>query len=219
LSGCVNKQNFRHWAENNPRQLHERPLHSQRVTVWCDVADFGVIGPYFFEDGESHSNFRSLCADVTWLPGAETERAWKSSSMVPTGWCHRSHDERTMGVLREMFPGRISLRGDIPWPARSPDLAACDFFLWGHLKAEVYKRRPRTTDELKAAIQHEIAAIPPEITRRVMRNFRVRLRMCIENEGRHLDDIIKIKGEKSNIVLPDCQITVWKWKTFFHIVK
>jgi hypothetical protein len=28
LSGCVNKQNFRYWAENNPQQLHERPLHS-----------------------------------------------------------------------------------------------------------------------------------------------------------------------------------------------
>jgi hypothetical protein len=54
LSGCVNKQNFRYWTENNPRQLHERPLHSQRVTVWCAVADFGVIGPYFFEeDGET----------------------------------------------------------------------------------------------------------------------------------------------------------------------
>jgi hypothetical protein len=61
----------------------------------------------------------------------------------------------SMGVLREMFPGRlISLRDDIPWPSRSPDLAVCGFFLWGHLKAEVHKRRQRTTDELKAAIQH-----------------------------------------------------------------
>jgi hypothetical protein len=28
LSGCVNKQNFRYWSDANPRQLHERPLHS-----------------------------------------------------------------------------------------------------------------------------------------------------------------------------------------------
>jgi hypothetical protein len=53
LSGCINKQNFRYWAENTPRQLHERSLHSQRVTIWCAVADFGVIGPYVFEDGET----------------------------------------------------------------------------------------------------------------------------------------------------------------------
>jgi hypothetical protein len=49
LSGCVNKQNFRYWAENNPRQLHERPLHRQRVTVWCAVGELGVIGPNFSE--------------------------------------------------------------------------------------------------------------------------------------------------------------------------
>ena len=44
LSGFVNKQNFRYWAEANPRQHHERPLHSQCVTVWCAVADFGNTG-------------------------------------------------------------------------------------------------------------------------------------------------------------------------------
>ena len=29
LSGFVNKLNFQYWAEANPRQHHERPLHSQ----------------------------------------------------------------------------------------------------------------------------------------------------------------------------------------------
>lgn len=48
LSGCVNKQNFRYWSSENPRQLHQRPLHSRKVTVWCGVARFGIIGPYFF---------------------------------------------------------------------------------------------------------------------------------------------------------------------------
>ena len=36
---------------------------------------------------------------------------------------------RSLSILREMFPGHlISLRGDIGWPARSPDLTPCDFF-------------------------------------------------------------------------------------------
>ena len=48
LSGFVNRQNFRYRAEANPRQHHEWPLHSLWVTVWCAVADFGNIGPYFF---------------------------------------------------------------------------------------------------------------------------------------------------------------------------
>jgi hypothetical protein len=55
-------------------------------------------------------------------------------------------------------------------------------------------------DKLKAAIQHEIAAIPPEMAREVMWNFRVRLQMCIENA------IFKKRQKKVNIVLSDCQI-------------
>ncbi|PSN55244.1 hypothetical protein C0J52_05854 [Blattella germanica] len=50
LSGCVNKENFWYWSNQNPHQLHERPLHSDRVTVWCSISKFDVIGPYIFEE-------------------------------------------------------------------------------------------------------------------------------------------------------------------------
>jgi hypothetical protein len=49
FSGCVSKQNFCYWSDANPRQLHERPLHSERLTVWCCVGSFCVTGPYSFE--------------------------------------------------------------------------------------------------------------------------------------------------------------------------
>ncbi|XP_025407883.1 uncharacterized protein LOC112681783 [Sipha flava] len=42
LSGIVNKQNYHYWAVENPQELHQRPLHSPYVTVWCAVSDFGV---------------------------------------------------------------------------------------------------------------------------------------------------------------------------------
>ena len=50
LCGAVNKQNFRYWAESNPHIIQERPLHSPKLTVWCAISQFGVIGPYFFEE-------------------------------------------------------------------------------------------------------------------------------------------------------------------------
>ncbi|PNF24557.1 hypothetical protein B7P43_G05389 [Cryptotermes secundus] len=50
LSGYVNNQNMRYLSSNNPRELHERPLHSDKVTVWCALSRVGVIGPYFFEE-------------------------------------------------------------------------------------------------------------------------------------------------------------------------
>ena len=109
---------------------------------------------------------------------------------------------KSMAVLRELFPGHlISLCGDVGWPARSPDIAPCDYFLWGYLKAEVYKHRPTTIDELKAAISQTIAEIPPEMTHRVMENFRNRLQQCITNRGHHLEDIIYKKIYKNKLYI------------------
>jgi hypothetical protein len=50
LSSYINKQNCRCWSNNNPTQLHEKPLNTDMVTVWCKVSTFGAIRPYFFED-------------------------------------------------------------------------------------------------------------------------------------------------------------------------
>jgi hypothetical protein len=49
LSGYVNKQIFRHWAEDNPRLLHQTLLHSQKVTVWCGLSSFGILAPYILK--------------------------------------------------------------------------------------------------------------------------------------------------------------------------
>ena len=102
---------------------------------------------------------------------------------------HTAH--QSMSVLREMFPSRlVSLRGDIGWPARSPDLAPCDFFLWGYLKDRVFRIRPKTIEDLKAAICEEISNIPKEMTAKVMSAFWDRLRQCVASGGRHLDCVI-----------------------------
>jgi hypothetical protein len=89
-----------------------------------------------------------------------------------------------------MFPGHVvSLRGDIGWAPRSSDLIPCDFFLWDYLKAQVYQHWPQTLEGLKEATQ-EVAAIPPEMTRRVVEKYRERLNQCIDNESHHLSDVV-----------------------------
>lgn len=90
-----------------------------------------------------------------------------------------------------LFPLRlISRRGDINWPARSPDLTAPDYFLWGFLKSRVFRRKPRNIDQLKEAIRDEIHGIPGAVLRAVMSNFVHRLEECMEMEGGHLTHTI-----------------------------
>jgi len=97
-----------------------------------------------------------------------------------------------MNTLHPLFPGHlISRYGDIEWPARSPDLSVCDFYLWGHLKSVVYSApSPRTTQELKLWIQEEILRIPVDVLRTSMSSVHNQLAECEQRNGRHLEDVI-----------------------------
>ena len=176
---AVNTQNLRYWAANNPRELHKRPLHCPRVTVWCAVAEFGIWGPYFFEEDNVTVTVNSdrYCEmlEIFLRPKLNTlhdiDNVWLQQDKA-TAHTFR----RAMGILREIFPGHlISLRGDIGWPARSPDLNPCNFFS-GDISCQKYSNRLQSIKHLKDAIRQEITSIPHEMIRRDMDNFRERLR-------------------------------------------
>ena len=38
LSRYINSQNTRIWAAENPHTVHEEPLNSQKIRVWCGVS-------------------------------------------------------------------------------------------------------------------------------------------------------------------------------------
>lgn len=196
LSGFVNKQNFRYWSESNPKNLHEKPLHSPKVTVWCAMSSLGIIGPFFFEDDLGYTvtvnsdRYADMLATF-FFPRLDGFNPDDNTLFQQDG--ATSHTAIvSMDLLKLAFPGcLISRNGDFPWPARSPDLTAPDFFLWGYLKAKVFKENPpRTTDDLKNRIRQEVTNIPLEMLRDVMGNFVLRLRQCVENNGRHLTDVI-----------------------------
>ena len=102
---------------------------------------------------------------------------------------HTAHGP--MNVLRNMFPGRLISRfGVVPWPPRSPYLSSCDFFLWGYLKGRVYTHKPRNLKELKGAIRQEVLTIDQQLLARAMDDFKRRIENCVQEDGRHLNDII-----------------------------
>lgn len=54
LSGAVDKQNCRYSSEETPRELHQRPFHNSKLSVWCAISNVAVWGPYFenFEEAD-----------------------------------------------------------------------------------------------------------------------------------------------------------------------
>jgi hypothetical protein len=188
LSGCVNKWNLCNCVEENPQQLHQRPLHSVHVTVQCGVVNFRFIGPCFFEDKNGctvKSHICSLCWNVTELLHTRVESSWN--------WAlnHMAPARASMEVIRANFPEPvISLCSKLPWSVDSPDLSASDYFLWGYLKVNVCTTRPRTIDGLKIAILKEIWAIPDNMVQQTLGNLLTRLEECVCSEEQHLSDVL-----------------------------
>ena len=38
------------WASENPNAVHEEPLHSEKIVIWCGMSRQRIIGPIFFEE-------------------------------------------------------------------------------------------------------------------------------------------------------------------------
>jgi hypothetical protein len=86
--------------------------------------------------------------------------------------------------LNDNFPGRwIGRGGPVDWPAYSPDLTPCDFWLWGMVKDQVYSAPMRTLDDLKRRITETIANIPPAMCRKVINAAFKRFELCTAHNG------------------------------------
>jgi len=131
LTVYANKQNYRYWADSNSKEIHERPLHSSKLTVWC-----AVIGPYFFENEERITMTVTSDRYVEMLQSFVAP-ALNNFPQLHEAWFQQdgatSHTARqSMAAVRELFGNLVISRfSDIPWPPVSPDLSFCDFFLVG----------------------------------------------------------------------------------------
>lgn len=194
LGGYVNKQNYRFWGVENPKIIHTQLSHPQKVTVWCGITNARILGPYFFEDGNGAAvtvngeNYRKMIEEYL-LPKMEDLNMQNFWFQQDGATAHTARD--TMALLRAAFPERLISRfGDVPWPPRSPDLTSPDFFLWGYLKGKVYRNRPNTLQELKNNIIEEINTINAFVLGSVSQNIVQRMRICYNNDGKHLKDVI-----------------------------
>ena len=110
------------------------------VTVWISLTRTGVvIGPHSIQENlNTREYLRIIRYHVIQRDflrnNINRQVMWWQRDGAPG---HTSNI--TLQYLRGQFPGRVmSKRGDWPWSPRSPDLSVCDFFLWGHLKQQIW---------------------------------------------------------------------------------
>jgi hypothetical protein len=112
LCGKINSQNWPYWATENPRDIHQKHLYSEKIIDWCGVASLEAIGSYFFEDeaGRAVTVNSARYTEMlhTFLEpelqrlGVETHTRWFQQDGAT------AHNARTaIRVLNEMFPARV----------------------------------------------------------------------------------------------------------------
>ncbi|UYV75817.1 hypothetical protein LAZ67_13001433 [Cordylochernes scorpioides] len=196
LNGEVNTQNSRIWATENPRIFTEMPLHQPRVTVWCGFTSSFIIGPFFFEEINGRTfktvsvtgeRYVQLLREKV-IPILQDRQALSEITFMQDGGPpHISRGAKQL--LKDTFgEDRVISRHFIhQWPSRSPDLAPCDFWLWGYIKSRVYRCRPTTLVMLKASIRRHVSSISTDMLFNAVHSVIYRLQAVFENEGRHIE--------------------------------
>lgn len=189
LSGQVTKHNAHIYARENPKAFITKPLHSDRVTVWMAVWSGELIGPFFFEENVTGLSYLAMLQTFL-LPILETIPEYQQQELffmqdgAPPHWARivRTWLNEHFG---QQWIGRGSL--DIHWPARSPDLTPCDFWLWGHMKSIVYRTQPANLAELKDRIRQSVNEITTETRVKALQEFATRLQKCADSGGKHIE--------------------------------
>lgn len=90
-----------------------------------------------------------------------------------------------------VFPNRwIGRKGEIKWPARSPDLTPLDFFLWSYLKCRVYRVQLNNLDDLRNRILEEAALNDQNIIRKAVSNFYEHIAHCQTVNGAQFEHLL-----------------------------
>ena len=193
LNSEVNSRNVIKYAPygqgHPPDHYVEFKQGADQVMVWMGLTGSGqVFGPHFVRgrlDAREYLRIIRYCViqrDLRRL-GIQRNNMWWQQDGAPA---HTSN--RAINYLSGQFPGRVlSGRGDQDWPARSPDLTVCDFFLWGHLKHQIWNRdvalQPKNLRQLKAAITAECQNLNPAMIRDAFQGMVNRAQKCLNVNG------------------------------------
>ncbi|PNF40965.1 hypothetical protein B7P43_G08819 [Cryptotermes secundus] len=190
LSGTVSRHNVRIWGTEHPHETVEHERDSPKVNVFCAVSQDKVYGPFFFE-GNTVTGQTYLDMLQNWL---FTSLQADSHDFIFQHFSPPHWRLMVQAFLNENVPQRWIGRKGAPdlalcaWPARSPDLTVCDFFLWGYVEDRVYvPPLPTNLDDLKHRITTAINSVHRDMLIRAWEDFSYRIDVARAAGGGHIE--------------------------------
>ena len=186
VGGFVNKHNCHYWASTNPHMIFTKSQNRLKVTVWCGMTSSRLIGPFILRETMNGDRYLQMLQQDVWPEVSTWPNADELVFMQDGAPPHYKRDVRNW--LNANFQDRwIGRAGPQEWPARSPDLTPCDFFLWGFLKEQVYKTNPKNLDDLELSITEAIRNIPVNFIQKACHAVPNRLQKLRRKNGGHIE--------------------------------
>lgn len=190
-AGVYNKGNTHFWAQENPHLVKEIQFQGHMTfNMWSGIFNKRIY--YFFYNGsltgERYLEYlRTNISDIIDnIPLHHVRHMIWQQDGAP---CHNYR--LVTQFLNQGFLEWIGKKGTIRWPPRSPDLTPLDFFLWGHIKNEVYKDQVNNVLELQQRISALVDNINnSDILPKLSSSILKRLRLCIEKNGSHIEQFL-----------------------------
>ena len=188
LNGEVSSTNGYIWASEKPSVHIERHLHSPKLTVFVAFSSKMMCPPYFYPIGATvcKENYVETLRNHL-IPFLKSKRKFSKSILMQDGATPHTANY-TKEFLKANFGERVISNGfPIWWPARSPDLNPCDYWLWGDLKRRVYKHKIENIEELRDVIINEVNLLSEPMTlQNVVNSLPKRIESLKLNNGNQL---------------------------------
>ena len=209
-----NRQNDRYWAAHNPHRYMECNIQGDvKAMSWVGVMNGQVVSVFWFVDGDGRNaavnqdRYLKMLRDdvapkVEQKFGLDLSRYWFQQDGAT---CHTT--KNVLDWLNTKFQTRIISRnadkrnrGGVNWPSRSPDLNPLDYWYWSHIQKLVKEScydgnneyvQPASIEEIMEKVEMASATLTPDVIKKSCRNIRKRARMCLEQNGRHFQHLIK----------------------------
>lgn len=190
--GMFNRKNHHYWSQENPFLIHpHNPQNRFSLNVWCGILGSKIVGPYFYYGTLTGVRYVEMMTEIL-------EELLDNLNLIDRPFIYYQQDgapahnyHGTSALLDRLFGNQwIGTNGPIQWPARSPDMTPLDFFLWGYVKDEIYKRRYETVDELQININNIIRSIDRRVILKATRSVHKRLIKCDEQGGRVFEHLL-----------------------------
>lgn len=202
LNGYVNSHNAIHWGSQRPTAVVPINRYPEKITVWCAISSYGVLGPYFYEEngqnvtvtGKRYHEMlrREFIPDLVNFCILHTLDPLKMWFQQDGARPHIINLVRLYLQDPYRFGGRtIGQHLDHNWPARSPDLTVCDFFLWGYVKDAISKKGLlQDRDALKDAVKDITSNMGQQMCTRACHSVLKRLQILKLRGGRHIEQTL-----------------------------